>query len=403
MEEQQTLDELIQQTYDWLVAAKYSKGTVYSFKCITNQLKTYAAGKNEIYFSMDLALSFLEDHYHLSSDIRNKKPCFLRFMEMLSDFKLNNSVMIKERKREYQFPKVFLPAVEGYNKYRRSINIKEDSILRTQLYLERFFDFLEGKGCCSFEKITISVIYDFIAALSCFSKPTAATTLRAVKLFLEYSFKNGFYDKDTYKRIPCIHYNKNSTLPSVYTAEEVSKTLAEIDLGNPGGKRDYAIILLIARLGLRASDVANLRFENINWETNKISFYQVKTKKQIELPLLKDVGESIIEYMKYGRPTCNSDHIFVRHRAPIHEFTASAVGSTVHRHLLKAGIKTEGRHHGAHALRHSLAGRLLENRIPLPVISEILGHSSTETTMAYLRVDIEQLRNCALEVSGYEN
>ena len=106
-----------------------------------------------------------------------------------------------------------------------------------------------------------------------------------------------------------------------YTAEEVSKTLAEIDLGNPGGRRDYAIILLIARLGLRASDVANLRFENINWETNKISFYQVKTKKQIELPLLKDVGESIIEYMKYGRPTCNSDHIFVRHRAPIHEFT----------------------------------------------------------------------------------
>ena len=71
---------------------------------------------------------------------------------------------------------------------------------------------------------------------------------------------------------------------------------------------------MIARLGLRASDVANLRFENINWETNKISFYQVKTKKQIELPLLKDVGESIIEYMKYGRPTCNSDHIFVRHR-----------------------------------------------------------------------------------------
>ena len=158
--------------------------------------------------------------------------------------------MIKERKREYQFPEVFLPAVEGYNEYRKSINIKEDSILRTQLYLERFFDFLEGKGCCSFEKITISVIYDFIAALSCFSKPTAAATLRAVKLFLEYSFKNGFYDRDIYKRIPCIHYNKSSALPSVYTAEEVSKTLAEIDLGNPGGKRDYAIILLIARLGL---------------------------------------------------------------------------------------------------------------------------------------------------------
>lgn len=201
MEQQPTLDELIQQTYDWLVAAKYSKGTVYSFKCITNQLKIYAAERNEVYFSMDLAVAFLEEHYHFSSDIQNKKPSFLRFMEMLSDFKLNNSVMIKERKRDYQFPEVFLPAVEGYNLYRQSINIKEDSILRTQLYLERFFDFLEGKGCCSFEKINISVIYDFIAALSCFSKPTAAATLRAVRLFLEYSFKNGFYTRDIYKKI----------------------------------------------------------------------------------------------------------------------------------------------------------------------------------------------------------
>ena len=175
-----------------------------------------------------------------------------------------------------------------------------------------------------------------------------------------------------------------------------------IDLGNPGGKRDYAVILLISRLGLRASDVANLRFGDIDWESNKISFFQVKTKKQIELPLLKDVGESIIEYMRYGRPECNTDHIFVRHRAPIHEVTPSAIGSLVNSRLRKAGIKTEGRHHGSHALRHSLAGRLLENKIPLPVISEILGHATTDTTMTYLRVDINQLKNCALEVASYE-
>ena len=184
MEEQVILDELIQQTHDWLVDAKYSKGTIYSFKSFTNQLKIYAAENKEIYFSTDLALSFIEEHYHFLGDIQNRKPQYLRYMEMLSDFKLNNSVMIKERKREYQFPEVFRPSVEGYNEYRKSINIKDNSILRTQLYLERFFDFLEGKGCCSFEKITVPVIYDFITALSCFSKPTAAATLRAVKLFL---------------------------------------------------------------------------------------------------------------------------------------------------------------------------------------------------------------------------
>lgn len=399
-----TLDELIQQTHDWLVNANYASGTVCSFDCITNQLKIYAEKKGESYFSMDLAMAFLEDHYSLSEQLGGKrKPSCLRYIEMLSDFMLNRSVMIKERKRDYQFPDTFQDAVDGYCEYRKSINIKDNSVLRTQLYLERFFDFLEGKGISSFNKITISVIYDFIAALSCFSKPTAAATLRAVRLFLEYSYKNGFYNEDVYLKIPCIHYNRKSALPSVYSEEEVRKVLETIDLGNPGGKRDYAVILLIARLGLRSSDVANLRFENINWESDKISFTQVKTQKRVELPLLKDVGESIVEYLKYGRPECSSDHVFVRHRAPVHEFTSSAVCSLVYRHLLKAGIKTEGRHHGSHALRHSLAGRLLENRVPLPVISEILGHANTDTTMTYLRVDIEQLRNCALEVASYED
>ena len=400
--EERTLDELIQQTYDWLLNNNYSQGTLNSFRSVTNQLKIYAGKKDESYFSMDLAIKFLEEHYGLTDSINLRKRAGLRYMEMLSDFKRNNSIMIKERKRKYVFPKAFKIAVDVYNDYRRSINIKEDSIFRSQLYLERFFDFLEGKGIKSFDGISLPVVYDFIAALNCFSKQTAAANLRAVKLFLECSYKNNLFDYDIYKKIPCIHYNKASHLPAVYTSDEVAKMLDGIDLGNPGGKRDYAVILLIARLGLRASDVANLRFGDIDWGSNKISFFQVKTKKQIELPLLRDVGESIIEYMRYGRPECNTDHVFVRHRAPIHEVTPAAIGALVNSRIRKAGIKTEGRHHGSHALRHSLAGRLLENKIPLPVISEILGHAASDTTMAYLRVDINQLKNCALEVESYE-
>ena len=113
MEKHVTLDELIQQTHDWLVDAKYSKWTIESFKSFTNQLKIYATENKEIYFSVDLALAFIEEHYQFSADIQNRKPQYLRYMEMLSDFKLNNSVMIKERKREYQFPLAFQQAVES--------------------------------------------------------------------------------------------------------------------------------------------------------------------------------------------------------------------------------------------------------------------------------------------------
>ena len=142
MEEVRTLDELIQQTYDWLEKAKYSQGTLNSFKSVTKQLKIYAVKKGESCFSMDLAIEFLEEHYGLADAANLRKVTGLRFMEMLSDIKLNNSVMIKERKREYIFPEAFKAAVDVYNDHRRSINIKEDSVFRSQLYLERFFDFL---------------------------------------------------------------------------------------------------------------------------------------------------------------------------------------------------------------------------------------------------------------------
>ena len=180
---------------------------------------------------------------------------------------------------------------------------------------------------------------------------------------------------------------------------EVKKLLDSIDLGNPCGIRDYAIILLIARLGLRSSDVANLRFSNIDWEKEVIRLTQVKTGNSLELPLLEDVGEAIINYLKSARPKTDSDHVFVRQVPPYTEFNPGAVGSLVRVHLQKSGIHLEGKKKGSHPLRHSLASRLLEHKIPLPVISEILGHTTTETTTTYLRIDITELKKCALEVS----
>ena len=169
-------------------------------------------------------------------------------------------------------------------------------------------------------------------------------------------------------------------------------------MGNPCGIRDYAIILLIARLGLRSSDVANLRFSNIDWESDRIRLTQVKTGNPLELPLLSDVGEAIINYLKNARPKTESDHVFIRVQPPYTEFRSGAVGALVQEHLLRSGIHLEGRKTGSHALRHSLASRLLEHEIPLPVISEILGHVNTQTTMTYLRIDINELKKCALEV-----
>jgi integrase len=163
------------------------------------------------------------------------------------------------------------------------------------------------------------------------------------------------------------------------------------------GKRNYAMFLLASRLGLRVSDIVNLKLENIDWENNLIKLEQQKTKRLIELPLLVDVGEAIINYLQDGRRSSAHKEIFLAMTPPYGNITGMTLTSTVQRLILDAGIDTSNRKFGPHAMRHSLASQLLQKEVSLPVISETLGHSTTRATMNYLRIDIKNLTKCLLD------
>jgi phage integrase family protein len=152
-------------------------------------------------------------------------------------------------------------------------------------------------------------------------------------------------------------------------------------------------------LGLRASDIANLKFENILWEDNAIRLIQQKTNKELELPLLPEIGNAIIEYLRYGRPKSQSSYIFLLARSPYTHINQPVISQIAKKYFLKANVNIKNKHHGAHALRHSLATLLLEEQVKLPVISEVLGHENTESTSYYLRIDIQSLKKCSLDVS----
>ena len=372
------------------------------FKTVSRQFIVYAGEHDIDSFNIDVGLQFLENHYSMSQKIAEKKWCsmYLRCINAISEYQMTGAVdmYLTAVRTEYMFPEPFKESAESYLAYREKIGIIPKSIQISRLYLFRFFSFLDTKNIHSMAVITVPVVLDFLKSLSTFEKPTINAIMRAVRLYLKYCYENGFIPDNLFPKLPNPHYNRNSRLPSTYTAQEVRDTLSAIDMGNPCGIRDYAIILLLARLGLRSSDVANLRFSNIDWENDMIRLTQVKTGNPLELPLLSDVGEAIINYLKNARPKSDSDHVFIRIKPPYTEFNPGAVGALVHERLVKAGIHLEGRKSGSHALRHSLAKRLLEHEIPLPVISEILGHTNTETTMTYLRVDINELKKCALEV-----
>lgn len=187
-------------------------------------------------------------------------------------------------------------------------------------------------------------------------------------------------------------------IPSVYTPEEVERIIATPDRSHPQGKRDYAMILLATRYGLRVSDIIGLRFTNIDWEKNLLKVNQIKTSKPICLPLSEEVGTAIIDYIRHGRPDVDSPFVFLTAHAPYKELSSNVLSANIMSWMHYAGIDSTNKRAGAHAMRHSLATNLLGANETLPVISEILGHSTTESTSVYLKVNYDQLRQCALDV-----
>jgi site-specific recombinase XerD len=263
-----------------------------------------------------------------------------------------------------------------------------------RLYLSRFLFYLDSKQVSAIEEVREEYILSFVSTQTN-NKIGIVSTIR---FFFRFLFEERIIQSDLSAVLQHYKWVKREKLPSVYTANEVFQIESSIHREDATGKRNYAMTLLASRLGLRASDIAHLTFGNIDWGNSIIKLSQFKTGKMIELPLLVDVGEAIIDYLKYGRKRSESPRVFLYTRAPFTAMTNAAVAGTLGRTVDASGVDTSGRKHGAHAMRHSLASRFLENQESMPVISEALGHQSTTTTMSYLRIDVESLRKCALYV-----
>ena len=258
------LQQLMDCTQEALAKANASDYFQKLFKTVSRQFIIYAHDNDVCTFSMDVGLKFLEDHYSMSQKIAEKKWCsmYLRCINAISEYQMTGAVdmYLTTTRKEYIFPAAFKESADSYLAYREKIRIIPKSIQISRLYLFRFFSFLETKEILSIGNVSVPIVLDFLKSLSSFEKPTVNAIMRAVRLYLKYCFENGFIQDNLFPKIPNPHYNRNSRLPSTYTAEEVRDVLSAIDMGNPCGIRDYAIILLLARLGLRSSGVANLRF-----------------------------------------------------------------------------------------------------------------------------------------------
>ena len=379
----------------WLTSHEFSESTLKRYRCSMNHLLTFM--ENNEFHSYDESTRelFLQ---HLRRDVRLSEYTKERdrlFVAVLDDiiagipYRRHNVFQdcnTKSLGRSGPIVYAFLDDMRKQRLSKHTIATYRSTVVSfaTRLQVDE----------SSFETMDRQNIMNFVS--SC--QNTSAFRLMHLRKFLAYLHQNEITREDFSKLFQGIRAIRHEKLPSYYSKEEVRQLELSIERSSSVGKRDYAIILLATRLGLRSSDIRNLTFQNLDWDRCEIHLVQYKTKRDITLPLLSDVGDAIIDYARNGRPKTDYKQIFLTDSRPIRPLEGPSCSSIVSRRMSLAGINYKGRHHGMHSLRHSLATALMNKGETLHVIAETLGHSSSESTMYYLGVDITSLLECSLSV-----
>lgn len=398
------LPDLISGLEQELLRLGYTKGSMTFYRRRWNQLMAYAQDRGECYYTEQLGMDFLKEFFGITQEdfsrtLPQAETQEIRVIRMVGDFQLHHAVLRRYLKHKEILTTPFF--VDIRSRFRSSCEKKGYSQVTTEHYVKQssyLMDYLAAQGMDDFTEVTLDTVNAYIRTLADFSYKTVEQHICSLRAFFRFLYQEGTVPDDLTAKMPMVKARKQTAIPSVWTHEELKQLIGAIDRGSPKGRRDYAIILIACRLGLRCTDIKNLCFENFNWTEKKLCFTQSKTGQPIELPLVPDVGWAVIDYLKYGRPKVDSSRIFVRHMAPFLPFAeGDHLDQLIRAYMVKAHIPMRGKHRGMHSLRHTMASVLLEKDTPLPVISDIIGHLDTNSTAIYLKADMERLAECPLD------
>ena len=376
----------------------YKYVTLRHYRCRWLPIKEFMENHGLKFISPALCKDFLLEFYkgRAHCELTDNEKLIEKSVLVLSEYIATGSVERKNKIRHLD-GSIGL-AMKNFLSFKRSRRLREMTLDKIESHMSSFNFWLFSNGICSIDDIKRHHIIAFIISLDPDKKSLIHDTLMDLRGFFQFLYEKGAISDKIGSFIPKDNYQKQAKLPAYYTEEEIEKLLRSVDRGNIVGKRDYGILVLAAYLGLRASDIARLRFENLHWDQNTIILRQYKTGKNITLPLLPVVGNALLDYIQYGRPKSEEQYIFLLVTSPFLPIRPPTIAGLINRRFSYAGFKSITRRHGGHALRHSLVKELLNNKQYLPVISEVLGHKNTTSSRHYIRIDTESLVQCALEV-----
>jgi integrase/recombinase XerD len=320
-------------------------------------------------------------------------------LKHLIDF-LRSEGLIPAEKVSAPRPTPVERCAQAYEQHLREARaLAEATILNYVPFILSFLKWLFGDGPVALSHLCARDVVTFVQRQAPHLHMKRAKLMTcALRSFLKYARYRGEVVLDLAAAVPIVANWSMTSIPRAISADQVHSLLVSIDRRTAIGRRDYAILLLLARLGLRSSEVVFLELDDIDWNAGTLS---VRSKGGLhnEFPLSVEVGKAIAAYLQDGRPQASSRRVFLRAKAPVRGFQgASGVGSIVRHSLKRAGINAPT--YGTHQFRHGLATEMLRQGASLSEIGDLLGHRHPQTTMIYTRVDLEALRTLALPWPG---
>jgi integrase/recombinase XerD len=301
--------------------------------------------------------------------------------------------------REKIPPRRLIPTEQVVHTFQRYLRKKrmlaEVTVVYYVTFVRKFLVDRFGHGPVRLSRLCAGDVVRFVQRqAACLHLKRAKLLTTALRSFLHYARYRGQVTCDLAAAVPTVASWSMPSIPRAIPAHDVRRLLASINRRTAIGRRDYAILLLLARLGLRAGEVVRLKLKDIDWNAGSITV-QGKGDQRSVLPLPADVGSAIATYLRCGRPRCSSRHVFLRTTAPIRGLRGPAsIANLVQQNLARAGIQAPT--NGAHQFRHSLASEMLHHGASLAEIGGVLRHRSPETTKIYTSIDLDSLRTLAL-------
>ena len=389
----ETLERLVTLTLHDLSNKGYADESIAVHRRLYAKLDAFCAANGFTSYDESVRDAFIDNYVSTSYPQDAKKITNIRRYLKRLDCTLHNIEWSPERDGRRPIPYVqsrFNCELTSYERYLNGSGRTEKDI-RSRLHIVAWFlKFEDDRGIVNLSDISAEDIYAAFGAAT-----DKGRFRRLVGHFLTYGFKNGLFTTNLCLLIPKVVRHK--AIPSVYSTEEVERLLLSVNRETKTGKRDYAIILIAARLGLRASDIAALTFDSINENSATIKVTQQKTKTSLTLPLLDEISEALHDYIDNARPSQDDCHIFMKvrgngHLKPFH------IGRIVELAFTASDIECGNRRKGSHSLRASLATALLDEGHGYYTIQQVMGHSNIQSIKAYVKVNAEHLRDNALPV-----